>query len=614
MENRHMQRRNRNRILIASLGLLGATLCLTAANFHANEPGAPASARNAGFASKATAVMPEHLAVSAALPRQRYIVQAQDADTARAAVAKAGGVVNSDLSVIHAVSAALDERELAALRAANVPQLHLYEDSAVVASSRGTLPETYYPSEVDAANLHLGGMTGQGVTVAVVDSGLWNNQGPLQNGPGGRSRILAQYDVILARQNPHYYLPPLFESYSRNINDSYGHGTHVTSVIASSGVATTGNYQGVAPGVNLVSVRALDSNGNGLYSDVIGAVQWVISQKPRYNIRVLNLSLGAPPSGPYWQDPLNQAVMAAWASGIVVVTAAGNRGPDALSINAPGNVPYVITVGAVTDNWYPMQSSQYRLDSFSSAGPTLEGFVKPDVLGMGGHITAYAPNNGTLAQQYPSWFTEPFSDMTMSGTSQAAATVTGVVALMLQVNPYLTPDQVKCHLMSGAHPAVNANGDLAYSVFQQGAGLVDAHDAAYSTASGCANQGVNVFLDLTGLQHYGGRANEDSNGNFYIMQVSASATPLRSLLSGVGQLASKLPIVGGLLKDLPLLGDGLLWNGAYTASSGYHWSEGYAWSEGYHWSEGYAWSEGYHWSEGYAWSEGYTGIDVPKPE
>ena len=245
----------------------------------------------------------------------------------------------------------------------------------------------------------------------------------------------------------------------------------MTSVIASSGVATTGRYQGVAPGVNLVSVRALDSNGQGLYSDVISAVQWVINQRLRYGIRVLNLSLGSPPSGPYWQDPLNQAVMAAWASGIVVVTAAGNRGPDALSINAPGNVPYVITVGAVTDNYYPLQPSQYRLASFSSAGPTFEGFVKPDVLGMGGHIMAYAPNNGTLAQEYPSWFTEPYSDMTMSGTSQASAVVSGVVALMLQVNPQLTPDQVKCHLMSGAHPAVNSRRQSGVQRFPAGCGF-----------------------------------------------------------------------------------------------------------------------------------------------
>src|SRR5258707_1201268 len=396
--------------------------------------------------------------------------------------------------------------------------------------------------------------------------------GPVQSAPGGVSRVLAQYDVILARQNPLYYLPSSQETYSRNINDPYGHGTHVTSVIASSGVATTGRYQGVAPGVNLVSVRALDSNGRGLYSDVISGVQWVINQRQRYHIRVLNLSFGSPPSGPYWKDPLNQAVMAAWASGIVVVAASGNRGPDALSINAPGNVPYVITVGAVTDTYHPLQPTQYRLDSFSSAGPTFEGFVKPDVLGMGGHIMAYAPDNGTLATEYPSWITEPYSDMTMSGTSQASAVVSGVVALMLQVNPSLTPDQVKCRLMSGARPAVNASGNLAYTVFQQGAGLVDAHNAAYSNASGCANQGLNVALDLAGLQHYGGRANEDSKGNFYIMQVSTtSPNVVQSLLWGIGSIVGQIPIVGPLLESIPLLGDGLLWNGAYSSSSGYTW-------------------------------------------
>ena len=124
------------------------------------------------------------------------------------------------------------------------------------------MPETYYPSEVDAPQLHLGGLTGRGVTVAVIDSGLWNTRAPCNIRPrAAGSRVLAQYDVILARQQPGYYRPPALETYSRNINDPYGHGTHVTSIIASSGVAASGNFQGVAPGVNLVSVRALDSNG-----------------------------------------------------------------------------------------------------------------------------------------------------------------------------------------------------------------------------------------------------------------------------------------------------------------------------------------------------------------
>ncbi len=216
----------------------------------------------------------------------------------------------------------------------------------------------------------------------------------------------------------------------------------------------------------------------------------------------------------------------------------GQPWPDPLSINAPGNVPYVITVGAVTDNYYPLQPAQYRLDSFSSAGPTFEGFVKPDVLGMGGHNLAYAPNNGTLAKRV--------SDL-VHRTLQRHDHVRHLASLRGRQRrrrpdaageSELTPDQVKCHLMSGAHPAVNSSGNLAYSVFQQGAGLVDAHDAAYSNASGCANQGVNVLLDLLGLQHYGGRANEDSNGNFYIMAQAPvrRSSPVKGLLSGVGGL------------------------------------------------------------------------------
>jgi serine protease AprX len=580
---------------LLSVGAFAVLLSAALLIIPSDRTAAPLVARVPPLRPTASARPAVAAAVASIHARRRYIVQSASTDIARTAVLNAGGVVTSDLSVIRAVGAGLDDGELAALNGQRVPGLQIYEDTPVTASSAaGALPETYYPSEVDASELHIGGVTGRGVTVAVIDSGMWNNQGPLQYAPtGGKSRVIAQYDVILAREQPGYYQSPLFETYSRNITDLYGHGTHVTSIIASSGVATTGKFQGVAPGVNLVAVRALDSNGMGLYSDVISAVQWVINQRLRYGIRVLNLSLGAPPSGPYWQDPLNQAVMAAWASGIVVVAAGGNRGPEPQTIDAPGDVPYVVTVGAVTDNYHPLQPQQYLLASFSSAGPTFEGFVKPDLVGMGGHNLAYAPDNGTLAMEFPQWVDEPYHDFTMSGTSQAAAVVSGVVALMLEVSPGLTPDQVKCRLMSGAHPAVNSSGDLAYTVFQQGAGLVNAHDAVYSTALGCANQGLNVLLDLAGLQHYGGRANENSSGQYYIMAQSPATggSPVAALVGGVGSLlktvgsaAAKVPLVGPLLKEIPLLGDGLLWNGTYTSSSGY------------------------------TWSSGYTGIDVPKQE
>ncbi len=362
--------------------------------------------------------------------------------------------------------------------------LRLYEDAAVNSSAVGAVPETYYPAEVGANTLHQGGRTGRGVTVAVLDTGVWQQKGPLEKTSYGRvPQVVAQYDVILAREQPGVYEARTGDRFAPDIDDPNGHGTHVSSIIASSSIAPTGRYQGVAPGINLVSVKVLNGEGAGRYFDVISGIQWVVSHRLQYGIRVINLSLSGTPQSHYWDDPLNQAVMAAWASGIVVVAAAGNSGPGAMTIGVPGNVPYVITVGAVTDNYRPFETEQYSLATFSSAGPTYEGFPKPDVVAMGGHIRAYAPDNGTLAARYPQWVDAQYRDLTISGTSQAAAVTSGVVALMLEANPLLKPDDVKCRLMSSARPAVDANGELTYSVFQQGAGLVSAQDAVYSTAS-----------------------------------------------------------------------------------------------------------------------------------
>ncbi len=316
------------------------------------------------------------------------------------------------------------------------PRLHIFQESTVRSSSVTPAPETYYPAEVAASTLHQGGVTGRGVTVAVLDTSVWRNKGPLQATSYGRSpRVLAQYDVILDRENPAFYATRLFNKYGADIDDLHGHGTHVSSVIASSAVAQTGRYQGVAPGVNLVSVRVLDSEGRGRYFDVIRGIQWVVNNRYTYGIRVINLSLSGTPTSHYWEDPLNQAVMAAWNAGIVVVAAAGNSGPTPMTIGVPGNVPYVVTVGAVTDNYQPLQPQKYTLASFSAAGPTYEGFVKPEVVSMGGHLRAYAPDDGTLALEFPNWVDSTYRDLTISGTSQAAAVTSGVVALMLEANP-----------------------------------------------------------------------------------------------------------------------------------------------------------------------------------
>src|SRR6202022_5054514 len=99
-------------------------------------------------------------------------------------------------------------------------------------------------------------------------------------------------------------------------------------------------YLSIAPQANLVAVRAFDGTGSGRYADVIAGLNWIVANRTKYNIRVLNLSFGAPPQSNYWDDPLNQAVMAAWQAGIVVVTAPGNEGPAAMTTGGPGTVPY----------------------------------------------------------------------------------------------------------------------------------------------------------------------------------------------------------------------------------------------------------------------------------
>jgi len=316
---------------------------------------------------------------------------------------------------------------------------------------------------------------------------------------------------------------------------------------------------GVAPGANIVAVRAFDAEGSGRYIDVIKAIAWVVAHRDEYAIRVLNLSFSGEPSTRYWQDPLNQAVMAAWRAGIVVVAAAGNSGPQPMTIGVPGNVPYVITVGAMTDSYTPFDTTDDALATFSSAGPTAEGFVKPEVVAPGGHIWGLMPPHGWIPARYPQYRHPDADYFNMSGTSQSAAIVSGIVALMLQTDPSLKPDDVKCRLMATARPALDSDGRLAYSVFQQGAGLVSAVDAISASTSQCANEGLDINRDTTGRDHYWGPAREDENGDFYLVDPDAG-------------------------DEAPLVGDGYIW------SRGSVWSRGAIWTRGGLWSRGFLWS------------------------
>src|ERR1700724_3226494 len=292
----------------------------------------------------------------------RYIVQAVTVSIANQDVARAGGKTERNLAIINAVSAHLNPGQVARLR--RTAGVHVFDDRSLTTEGGGVLGllspvtspvvmlassvqtpadgqgmllptllyQTNYPMLVGADTLQQAGVTGKGVTIAVLDSGLW--QDPSQN---YSRRLLASIDVLNGGAGPVK-------------GDAYGHGTHVTSIAAGGAMNVPGSYLSIAPQANLVAVRAFDGTGSGRYADVIAGLNWIVANRKKYKIRVLNLSFGAPPESYYWDDPLNQAVMAAWRGGIVVVAAAGNEGPTAMTIDVPGNGPYVITTGALTDN------------------------------------------------------------------------------------------------------------------------------------------------------------------------------------------------------------------------------------------------------------------------
>jgi serine protease AprX len=326
-------------------------------------------------------------------------------------------------------------------------------------------------------------VTGAGVTVAVVDSGISPH-------PALAKKVLA--NVSLVTGDP-------------SVADAFGHGTHVAGIIAGLGSAAAGVTPlytgGIASGAQLVNVRVLGADGSGLTSDVIAGIDWVIANKSKYNIRIVNLSLGHPVYESCSTDPLCLEVGKAVNAGLVVIAAAGNYGRNADgrmvlgSIASPGNSPYAITVGAI-NTWGTGKRSDDTVATFSSRGPTAIDFaVKPDIAAPGVKIVSLQAEGSFLASSYSSIHVAGGSSnayMYLSGTSMSTPIVSGGVALLLQGAPGLKPAQVKLALQNGA--SYMTDGGL----MGAGAGSVNFMASRKITATGLTSLLTTTINGLTG--------------------------------------------------------------------------------------------------------------------
>lgn len=352
---------------------------------------------------------------------------------------------------------------------------------------------------------------GTGVGIALLDSGVRDN-------PDFDQPLLGKQGSLLGSILPTKRIKAQVNFTKEDSNDHCGHGTHVAGIIAGNAAQSydpckyTQSFFGVAPNANIISVKVLDRLGSGTVSQTIAALQWCIDNKTKYNIRVINMSLGHPVGESYTTDPLCQAAEAAWKSGIVVVCAAGNDGrstedPDPNvtdnegygtaygSINSPANSPYVITVGAMksTDG----TKANDRIATYSGRGPSRVDFVlKPDLVAPGNRVISTQPKDDSyLATSYPDQVgvfrrdyvkgvksnDKKLSDQyfRLSGTSMAAPVVSAAAAIMLDADPSLSPDTIKARLMVSADKWTDADGNGDACTY--GAGYINIPAALGST-------------------------------------------------------------------------------------------------------------------------------------
>ena len=430
--------------------------------------------------------------------------------------AAAALVAGGTAGLVPAASAAVPDP---VIPAGNVSFLSYYGQDTGSASA-------VYPAVVGADRLWSAGYTGGGIGVAVIDTGI-NATGDLAG------KVIQGPD--LSGENDHI--------------DHFGHGTFIGGLIAGSGAASSGAIRGVAPDVNLIAVKIAGRDGSADITHVLAALQWVVSFKDTYNIRVVNLSLGTDSAQDYRTDPFNAAVERAWRAGIVVIVSAGNNGPGASTINKPADDPYVITVGAIRDN-SSTNIANHTVASFSGTGPTRSnGLAKPDIAAPGGSVISTRAPGSSVDQAFPSARigTSYFKG---SGTSFAAAITSGSAALVLNRTPSLTPDQVKARIVNTA--TVGPVTDPS----KVGAGWLNAYAATMSNSTASANQGLTPSTGLGSLQL--------SRGSLKVYVQTGLVTDL------LGQLVPVFTgITGALTAQNQPFDQNLYFTGPWTTSSWY---------------------------------------------
>jgi serine protease AprX len=371
-----------------------------------------------------------------------------------AAVLGVGGTLLTQFHLIDGVEALIPtvaESVLAAIPGLTVtPDVSVSVQSATESTSPHTPSDAFLP-ETQSTRLASHGDTGQGVTVAVLDTGI-------DNLPDFSGRLVGGVDLTNGN-NPY--------------QDSYGHGTFVAGLIAGNGTSSNGQYSGEAPGAKLVSIKVAGADGATHLGTLISGLQWAVDHRKTYGIKVLNISLGFQPSQSTINNPLDQAAEAVWNSGIAVVASAGNAGPFDGTILSPGDDPMVITAGALDDMATPSITDD-EMNDFSSSGPTSpDGWVKPDLVTSGRSVVSLAAPGSTVYNNNPSGRIGP-ANFVGSGTSFSAAIVSGAAALVLADNPGLTPNQLKARLLGTTDPGPVGNP------FVDGHGALNAYAAATS--------------------------------------------------------------------------------------------------------------------------------------